>query len=202
MHDPDRAPDGAVAPPSADGSADRSADGSAADWQPIDGHPVGRVVAAFAARSFVGGGWPPPADAAERLQVRYAVRPGVPGGTADAPAAVRVTATFGPRAEGPPGHAHGGSMAAVLDEALGVAAWLAHRPAVAARLEVDFRAPLPLGRTAVVEPEVGPPEGSDGSRVAVRGRLVGTDGTVHAEASGVFVLLGARHRGRFSGGGA
>jgi hypothetical protein len=32
---------------------------------------------------------------------------------------------FGPVTEGPPGHAHGGSIAAVLDEVLGLAAWAA-----------------------------------------------------------------------------
>ncbi|MBW2476490.1 MAG: PaaI family thioesterase, partial [Deltaproteobacteria bacterium] len=35
---------------------------------------------------------------------------------------------FGPVTEGPPGHAHGGSIAAVLDEVLGLAAFAAgHR---------------------------------------------------------------------------
>ena len=32
---------------------------------------------------------------------------------------------FGPQAEGPPGHAHGGSQAAILDHTMGVAAWVA-----------------------------------------------------------------------------
>jgi hypothetical protein len=37
----------------------------------------------------------------------------------------------------------------------------------------------------------------------VRGRLVGADGTVYAEALGVFVFLDVeRHGGRFRGGGA
>jgi acyl-CoA thioesterase FadM len=71
---------------------------------------------------------------------------------------------------------------------------------VAAHLEVDFRAPVPLGTTAAVEPEI---EAIDARKARVRGRLVGvTDGRLYAEASGVFVFLDERHRGRFAGGGA
>jgi acyl-CoA thioesterase FadM len=71
---------------------------------------------------------------------------------------------------------------------------------VAARLEVDFRAPVPLGATAVVEPTL---DALDERKARVRGRLVGADGTVYAEALGVFVFLDVeRHGGRFRGGGA
>ena len=54
-------------------------------------------------------------------------------------------AWFGPGAQGPPGHAHGGSIAAVLDEAMGAAAWLAGHLVVAVRLDTRFRKMLPLG---------------------------------------------------------
>ena len=37
---------------------------------------------------------------------------------------LRAKVLFGPGTQGPPGHAHGGSMAAVLDEAMGGAAWM------------------------------------------------------------------------------
>jgi acyl-coenzyme A thioesterase PaaI-like protein len=159
----------------------------AAPWFPLAEHPRGATIAAFAARSFLG------RAGDERLVVRYLAR----GDGADA--RLRVEATFGALAEGPPRHAHGGSMAAVLDEALGVAAWLAVRPAVAARLEVDFRTPVPLGATAIVEPVF---VALDARKARLTGRLVGADGTVHAEAAGVFVFLDARHQGRFAGGGA
>ena len=158
------------------------------DWVPLADHPRGAGIAAFAARSFLGA-----ADPAQ-LVVRY-------WAAGDGPATrVRVEATFGARAEGPPGHAHGGSMAAVLDEALGVAAWIAHRPAVAAHLAVDFRAPIPLGTTARVEPAI---VAADARKARVTGRLLALDGTVFAEATGVFVFVdAARHGGTFRGGGA
>ncbi|MGZ8414272.1 MAG: PaaI family thioesterase [Gemmatirosa sp.] len=164
-------------------------------WLPLDAHPVGRTIAAFAARSFVTND--PEGD---RLRVRYEARAGaMPHATADEPAALRADVWFDPKTEGPPGHAHGGSVAAVLDEAMGLAVWLAHRAAVAAHIEVDFRSPVPLGITARVETTPG--EATE-RKSAVAARLVGPDGTVYGEATGLFVLLGARHAGRFKGGGA
>lgn len=160
-----------------------------ADWVPIAEHPAGAAIAHYADRSFLG------QAGAERLQVRHLARTAL-----DGVARLRVEVTYGALAQGPPGHAHGGSTAAILDEALGVAAWLARTPAVAAHLAVDFRAPIPLGTTAYVEPEL---EALDARKARVRGRLVSAaDGTVFAEATGVFVFLDERHRGRFAGGGA
>src|SRR5262245_51363894 len=57
-------------------------------------------------------------------------------------------AWFGPGAEGPPGLAHGGSVAAVLDEAMGAACWQAGHPSLAARLSIEFRAMVRLGTDA------------------------------------------------------
>ena len=169
---------------------------AAADgWQPLDAHPVGRTIAAFTQRSYVSN--EPEGD---RLRVRYEARPeAVPHASAASPAALRAEVWFGPRTEGPPGHAHGGSVAAVLDEVMGLAAWLAHRPAVAAHLEIDLRTPIPIGTTARVETSLG---AADDRKTAVHARVLGPDDTLYAEASGIFVLLSARHASRFSGGGA
>ena len=123
-------------------------------------------------RSFVSGD--PDGD---RLRVRYYCR-----GTA-----LLTKVWFGAEAEGPPGHAHGGAMAAVLDEAMGFAAWLAGHPVVAARLTTDFRRMLPLGTVCTVETEV---DTAEGRKVRVRGRLLGPEGTVHAEGEALFVHLG------------
>ena len=132
-------------------------------WNPID---------AFPQRSFVSGD--PNGD---RLRVQYYER--------DSALLARVW--FGPDAEGPPGHAHGGALAAVIDEAMGYAAWLAGHPVVAARLTTDFRRMLPLGTVCTIEPEV---ERVEGRKVHVAARIVGPDGTVHAEGSAIFVGLG------------
>src|SRR5688572_18388978 len=90
-------------------------------WTPV--HPFPRMPTQD---SFVSG-----ASADGRLRVAYFRR--------DRDDRLVGKAWFGPGAVGPPGHAHGGSVAAALDEAMGAAAWWAGYPSVAARLTVDFR---------------------------------------------------------------
>ena len=68
---------------------------------------------------------------------------------------------FGPETEGPPGHAHGGSVAAVMDEALGLAAWAAGYPIVVGNLNVSFRNLLPLQKVVTVESRVISVEGGN-----------------------------------------
>lgn len=95
-------------------------------------------------------------------------------------------AWFGPGALGPPGHAHGGSIAAVLDEAMGAAAWLEGYLVVAVHLATDFRRMLPLGTDTTLEAWI---EGVEGRKVYGRGRLLGDDREPFAEATGIFVVL-------------
>jgi acyl-coenzyme A thioesterase PaaI-like protein len=95
-------------------------------------------------------------------------------------------AWFGPGAQGPPGHAHGGSMAAVLDEAMGAAAWMAGHLVVAVRLDTSFQRMLPLGTDALLEAWV---ERMEGRKVWTLGRLLGADGEPFAEAEALFLKL-------------
>ena len=81
-----------------------------------------------------------------RLNVRYYLR--------SADGVLRAKVLFGPGTQGPPGHAHGGSMAALLDEAMGGAAWLAGHPVVAAQLNIKFSRMLPLGTRCMVDTEL------------------------------------------------
>ena len=114
----------------------------------------------------------------DRLRVRYFWRGG------ERPLVGR--AWFGPGAEGPPGHAHGGSMAAVLDEAMGAAAWIEGHKVVAVQLDTSFRHLLPLGTDALLEAWV---EGVEGRKVRTAGRLFDEKGEVFAEATALFVTL-------------
>ncbi|HMB54595.1 MAG TPA: PaaI family thioesterase [Thermoanaerobaculia bacterium] len=99
-------------------------------------------------------------------------------------------AWFGPGSQGPPGHAHGGAMAAVLDECMGAAAWMTGLAVVAAHIEVDFENMLPLGTDAWFEAWV---ESVDGRKVDCRARVYarGEDGTEHplARSTGLFLTL-------------
>lgn len=93
---------------------------------------------------------------------------------------------WGPGAQGPPGHAHGGSMAAVLDEALGSSCWVAGHPVVAAELNTRFKKMLPLGHVYTAEGWV---ERVDGRKIYARGQIIDEHGTVYAEADGIFVEM-------------
>lgn len=95
--------------------------------------------------------------------------------------------SFGPGSEGPPGIAHGGAVAAALDDVMGAGVWHAGHAAVAARIIVDFREMVPLGLEGVIETRL---EGTEGRKVRIRAWL--TDGErVFAESEGLFVMLGA-----------
>jgi hypothetical protein len=52
--------------------------------------------------------------------------------------------TYGRPYEGPPGHVHGGWIAAVFDELLGMAQALTGSPGMTAKLTINYRKPTPL----------------------------------------------------------
>ena len=58
---------------------------------------------------------------------------------------------LGKRYTGPPGHAHGGIIAAILDEATGKVNKLRHVVALTKQLTVDYLRPVPLNRPLRVE---------------------------------------------------
>ncbi len=118
-------------------------------------------------------------DSAEsRVSVRYYRR--------SADGVMVAKACFGRAAQGPPGHAHGGSVAALLDESMGGAAWMLGEPVVAAELTVRFRRMLPLGTKVVVETRV---ERADGRKIHMGATLRDVAGTVFADGSGLFIQI-------------
>jgi acyl-coenzyme A thioesterase PaaI-like protein len=94
--------------------------------------------------------------------------------------------------QGAPGLAHGGLLAAAFDEALGALNWLLRAPAVTARLETDFRKPVPVGQIVHVDGRI---VGVDGRKVYTRaiGRLGGADGPVVLTAAALFIQVGLAH---------
>ncbi len=113
----------------------------------------------------------------DRLRVRYFHRAG--------DNALVALVWFGPGTEGPPGHAHGGSVASALDEAMGGAAWHAGYPVVAARITVDFREMVPIGLEATIEARI---EQVDGRKIRTRGEMT-AGGKVYASGEGLFIVL-------------
>ncbi len=113
----------------------------------------------------------------ERFRMRY---------FRDDKQALTALAWFGPETEGPPGHAHGGAMAAVLDEVLGLAAWAAGHPVVVGNLNIHFRRLLPLLMVARVETEI---VSAKGKKILVRGRLTDGGETLYAEADCLCITI-------------
>jgi acyl-CoA hydrolase len=94
--------------------------------------------------------------------------------------------------QGAPGLAHGGLLTCAFDEALGMLGFLLHTPAVTARLETDFRHPVPVGSTLYIRAWCA---GVDGRKIYAKavGRLDAPDGPVAVEASALFLSVGFEH---------
>lgn len=101
---------------------------------------------------------------------------------------LRARVWFGPETEGPPGHAHGGSIAAVLDEVLGLAAWNAGYPIVVGNLNVGFRSLLPLQQVVTVETDI---VSVTGRKIMVHGRICRGE-TVYAEGEALCITIPGR----------
>ena len=74
--------------------------------------------------------------------VTLKVRRGAPHEGIDTDHHIAGSVTFGPAYEGPPGHVHGGLIAAMFDELLGFAQL---SPGFTAYLHINYRKPTPLG---------------------------------------------------------
>ncbi len=115
-------------------------------------HPDGRVESLLQAGS---GRLNPQA-----APVRWTVRPTEPPpGSPPRPVECVATCAFGAAHAGSPGRAHGGMVAAVLDECLGVAARAAGASGMTVALHVNLRAAAPLGRPVEIRARVTEVEG-------------------------------------------
>ena len=94
---------------------------------------------------------------------------------------------FGPAAEGPPKHAHGGSIASVLDEAMGMAALYAGHTVVAANISINYIKMVPLESVALAITRVAEVEGK---KVHTEAKLTGPNGLVYATGKGLFIAIG------------
>jgi acyl-coenzyme A thioesterase PaaI-like protein len=88
--------------------------------------------------------------------------------------------TYGPAYEGPPGHVHGGMIAAMFDELLGFAQL---SPGFTAYLHINYRKPTPLNTRLDLEAWV---ENIDGRKRIVRGECRAGD-VLLADAEGLFI---------------
>ncbi len=87
---------------------------------------------------------------------------------------------------GPPGHAHGGVIATILDEAMGKVNKLRHVIALTKEMTVEYLKPVPLGKPLIIE----------GRERSVRGRvhtnlaeIRNEEGTLLARSTGKFIAI-------------
>ncbi|MBI2764324.1 MAG: PaaI family thioesterase [Chloroflexi bacterium] len=98
---------------------------------------------------------------------------------------VTATCVFGQQYEGPPGHCHGGFVAAAFDEVLGMAQSTTGHPGMTGTLAVKYRQPTPLYAELRFRGRVD----------RVEGKKIFASATLHhgerlcAEAEGVFVSV-------------
>ena len=92
---------------------------------------------------------------------------------------------FGAAYEGPPGHVHGGFVAAAFDEVLGFAQSLTGNPGMTAGLTIRYRSPTPLRTLLRFDAGV---DRVEGRKIFTSGTLAAA-GRVTAEAEAVFVSI-------------
>ncbi len=137
-------------------------------WTPLEAVPIfGK------GRSFVGSD-----GEGDRFAVRYFQRKGR--------TILGAQVRFGPGTEGGPTLVHGGAVSSVLEELLGRTAFLAGQIAVTANLSVNYRRPVPLNAMTKALAWV---RRVERRKVYVAGRLLAMDGTLLADAEGLFVRV-------------
>lgn len=99
------------------------------------------------------------------------------------------TTTIDERHEGAIGFAHGGALATLLDDAMGAMLFALERPAVTARLEVDYRKPAYLHQPLEVTAWS---EGIDGRKLRLASAIK-TNGEVIAEGHALFIQVDVDH---------
>jgi len=98
---------------------------------------------------------------------------------------VSATVTYGDAYEGPPGCLHGGFIAAIFDEVLGLAQALSGAPGMTGRLVVTYRSPTPLNTELRV---VGRLDSVEGRKILTSGEIRDGD-RLCAEAIGTFITV-------------
>lgn len=114
----------------------------------------------------------------DRVRIAYFRKPDQPQ--------LYAKAWFGARTMGPPGHVHGGAMAATLDEAMGAAAWMNNHHCVAATITISFLAMLPIDTETIVEARI---DRVEGRKVHLSSTLADPSGRIVAQGTSLFIVL-------------
>ena len=114
----------------------------------------------------------------DRVRLAYFRKPNEPD--------LYAKAWFGAKTMGPPGHVHGGAMAATLDEAMGAVCWMNGHKVVAATITITFQSMLPIETETIVHATI---DRVEGRKIHLRSKLTDPSGRVVTEGSGLFIVL-------------
>ncbi|XP_068108473.1 acyl-coenzyme A thioesterase THEM4-like [Hyperolius riggenbachi] len=95
----------------------------------------------------------------------------------------------GPYLEGPPGYTHGGCIATMIDTTIGGGVVFKFGRVFTANLSVNFRNPIPLGTTVLIDSQV---DKIEGRKVYTSCQVRSHDGAVvHNDATALFIMVDA-----------
>ncbi len=86
--------------------------------------------------------------------------------------------------QGPPKHAHGGASAALLDEAMGFAAWVTGYKIVSANLNINFLKPVPLGVPLKIHAKI---ISKEGKKIFAKGDIILEGGEIAVEGTSLLI---------------
>ncbi|XP_051920478.1 acyl-coenzyme A thioesterase THEM4 isoform X2 [Hippocampus zosterae] len=93
--------------------------------------------------------------------------------------------------EGPPGHVHGGAIATMIDSVTGAHAAFMSGPVMTANLNINYRSPIPLGSTVILESSL---DNKEGRKTFISCKVTSTDGSkLHTEATALFLSIKLGH---------
>ncbi|XP_035528065.1 acyl-coenzyme A thioesterase THEM4 [Morone saxatilis] len=88
-------------------------------------------------------------------------------------------------------HVHGGAIATMIDTVTGTHASFLSGPVVTANLNINYRRPIPLGSTVLIESSL---DKKEGRKLFFSCKVTSTDGSkVHTETTVLFVSISASH---------
>ncbi len=92
---------------------------------------------------------------------------------------------FGRMAQGPPNHAHGGAIAAVLDEVMGFTAMMNGLPVMTAKITIEYFDPVRLGNDIAVKGWI---DRVEEKKVFIKAEMLERDGRVLTSAEGLLIV--------------
>ncbi len=86
--------------------------------------------------------------------------------------------------QGPPKYAHGGASAALLDEAMGFAAWVAGYKIMSVNLNINYLKPVPLGVPIHIHGKI---QNKSGKKIFAKGEITLENGDIAVEGTSILI---------------